>query len=40
LEDVGPVTAAYVLILAVSAPVLARFADDLARPFLPKPVTA
>jgi CPA2 family monovalent cation:H+ antiporter-2 len=36
LEDVGPVTAAYVLILAVSAPVLARFADDLARPFLPK----
>ena len=40
LEDVGPVTAAYVLILAVTSPVLARFADDLARPFMPKPVPA
>ncbi len=40
LEEVGPVTAAYVLILAVASPVLARFADEIARPFVPKPVTA
>ncbi len=40
LEEVGPVTAAYVLILAVTSPVLARFADDVARPFLPKPAVA
>lgn len=36
LEDVGPLTAAYVLILAVTSPVLARFADELAKPLLPK----
>lgn len=40
LEEVGPVTAAYVLILAVASPILARFADEIARPFMPKPVTA
>ena len=40
LEEVGPVTAAYVLILAVASPVLARFADEIARPFMPKPVAA
>jgi CPA2 family monovalent cation:H+ antiporter-2 len=40
LDEVGPVTAAYVLILAVVSPVLARFADEIARPFLPKPVAA
>lgn len=40
LEEVGPVTAAYVLILAVSAPILARFADVMAQPFMPKPVVA
>jgi CPA2 family monovalent cation:H+ antiporter-2 len=33
-EDVGPLTAAYVLILAVTSPVLARFADWFAKPFL------
>lgn len=36
LEDAGPLTAAYVLILAVTSPVLARFADELANPFMPK----
>ena len=35
-EDAGPLTAAYVLILAVAAPVLARFADWFAKPFVPK----
>lgn len=40
LEEVGPLTAAYVLILAVASPVLARFADDIAKPFMPKPVNA
>ena len=40
MEEVGPLTAAYVLILAVVSPVLARFADEIARPFLPKPVPA
>jgi CPA2 family monovalent cation:H+ antiporter-2 len=40
LDEVGPVTAAYVLILAVASPVLARFADEIARPFMPKPVAA
>jgi hypothetical protein len=28
------------LILAVASPVLARFADEIARPFMPKPVAA
>lgn len=40
LDEVGPLTAAYVLILAVTSPVLARFADDVARPFMPRPVGA
>lgn len=40
VEGVGALTAAYVLILAVAAPVLTRFADALARPFLPSPVPA
>ncbi|MEO8107962.1 MAG: cation:proton antiporter, partial [Actinomycetes bacterium] len=40
LDGAGPLTAAYVLILAVTSPVLARFADDLAHPFMPKPVGA
>ena len=40
LEDAGPLTAAYVLILAVTSPVLARFADELAKPFMPKAVPA
>jgi len=39
-EDAGPLTAAYVLILAVASPILARFADWFAIPFLPKPVAA
>lgn len=38
LDGVGPLTAAYVLILAVSTPILARFADVLATPFVPRPV--
>jgi CPA2 family monovalent cation:H+ antiporter-2 len=37
-EDVGPLTAAYVLILAVASPVLARFADWFAKPFLGRAV--
>ena len=37
--DAGPLTAAYVLILAVISPVLARFGDVFAKPFLAKPVT-
>jgi CPA2 family monovalent cation:H+ antiporter-2 len=36
VDEVGPLTAAYVLILAVASPILARFADALARPFVPK----
>jgi CPA2 family monovalent cation:H+ antiporter-2 len=36
-EDAGPLTAAYVLILAVVSPILARFGDFFARPFLAKP---
>jgi monovalent cation:H+ antiporter-2, CPA2 family len=36
VDEVGPLTAAYVLILAVASPILARFADSLARPLLPK----
>ncbi|MCZ3389043.1 MAG: cation:proton antiporter [Actinomycetia bacterium] len=40
LDGAGPLTAAYVLILAVTSPVLARFADDVARPFMPKPAGA
>lgn len=40
LEEVGPLTAAYVLILAVASPILARFADLLAKPFVPRPVAA
>ena len=39
-EEAGPLTAAYVLILAIASPVLARFADWFATPFLRKPVTA
>jgi CPA2 family monovalent cation:H+ antiporter-2 len=39
-EDIGPLTAAYVLILAVVTPILARFADWFAKPFLPRPVPA
>jgi CPA2 family monovalent cation:H+ antiporter-2 len=39
VEDVGALSAAYVLLLAVAAPVLTRFADTLARPFLPAPAT-
>lgn len=39
-EDAGPLTAAYVLILAVSSPVLARYADWFARPFMPKAAVA
>lgn len=38
VEDVGPLSAAYVLLLAVAAPVLTRYADTLARPFLPAQV--
>lgn len=38
LDGVGPLTAAYVLILAVSTPILARFADVLATPFVPRAV--
>ncbi len=37
-EDAGPLTAAYVLILAVASPILARFGDFFAKPFLAKPV--
>jgi len=37
-EDAGPLTAAYVLILAVVSPILARFGDFFAKPFLAKPV--
>jgi CPA2 family monovalent cation:H+ antiporter-2 len=33
-DEIGPTTAAYVLVLAVVSPVLARFADDIARPFV------
>ena len=40
LEEVGPVTAAYVLILAVTSPVLARFADDSPDRSFRKPVVA
>ena len=40
LDEVGPVTAAYVLILAVASPILARFADELAKPFMPRTVAA
>lgn len=36
--DAGPLTAAYVLILAVVSPVLARFADWFAAPFVARPV--
>jgi CPA2 family monovalent cation:H+ antiporter-2 len=39
-DDVGPLTAAYVLILAVVTPVLARFADWFAKPFVPRTVSA
>ncbi len=39
IDDVGAITAAYVLILAIVAPVLSRYGDSLARPFLPKVVT-
>lgn len=40
VEEVGPLTAAYVLILAVASPILARFADVLARPLTPKAVVS
>jgi CPA2 family monovalent cation:H+ antiporter-2 len=39
-EEAGPLTAAYVLILAVTSPVLARYADWFARPFMPKVAVA
>ena len=39
-EEIGPLTAAYVLILAVASPILARFADWFARPFLGRAVPA
>ncbi|MFL6179543.1 MAG: cation:proton antiporter [Actinomycetes bacterium] len=39
-EDIGPLTAAYVLILAVASPILARFADWFAKPFLARAVPA
>jgi len=38
-EDAGPLTAAYVLILAVISPILARFGDFFAKPFLASPVS-
>jgi CPA2 family monovalent cation:H+ antiporter-2 len=40
VADVGAVTAAYVLLLAVAAPLLTRYADVLARPFIPSPAPA
>lgn len=39
-EDAGPLTAAYVLVLAVVSPILARYADWFAKPFVAKPVSA
>jgi CPA2 family monovalent cation:H+ antiporter-2 len=39
-EEAGPLTAAYVLVLAVVSPVLARFADWFATPFVARPVAA
>ena len=39
-EDAGPLTAAYVLVLAVVSPILARFADWFAKPFVAGPVAA
>jgi CPA2 family monovalent cation:H+ antiporter-2 len=38
--EIGPTTAAYVLVLAVVSPVLARFADDIAKPFVRRPLAA
>lgn len=37
VEGIGPVTAAYVLLLAVVTPVLTRYADQLARPLARAP---
>jgi CPA2 family monovalent cation:H+ antiporter-2 len=39
-DEIGPTTAAYVLVLAVVSPVLARFADDIAKPFVRPPIAA
>jgi CPA2 family monovalent cation:H+ antiporter-2 len=39
-DEIGPTTAAYVLVLAVVSPVLARYADDIARPFVRPPIAA
>lgn len=36
-DEAGPLTAAYVLILAITSPILARFADWFAKPFMPEP---
>jgi CPA2 family monovalent cation:H+ antiporter-2 len=36
--DVGPLATTYVLLMAVSGPIITRFADTLARPWVPAPV--
>ena len=37
IDEIGPVTAAYVILLAVATPVLTRFSDQLARPLVRAP---